>query len=385
MKHKPKKPYAPTSGSSRPTANVGKKYNRGAALAGTQKAKPRELTAPQGSSKLSALEVEFLPGLERFVQKELESFGCFNITQRNNETFRCEYSGDVTKLFTLRRAIAVYVVHTFAIPRPKALLGDEHLRRLLKAIEDVKALNQKVRFKSFRISAAGQDSSVFQKLIETLQQRLGLPFNEEGDLLLIIRPTAKGALTQGWEVAVRLTPRPLSARPWRVCNIAGGLNATLAAVMNALAAIGPTERYLNAMCGSGTLLIEAGKTARALGIDISPNALACASQNLAAANIQAELLEADITQLTQNLSFEVITADLPWGDAVGTHEGNATLYPAFLDQIAGVATPNARLVLLTHDIKLFESCVAASPWQVIEQYRVYHGGHYPRIYLLKRR
>jgi tRNA (guanine6-N2)-methyltransferase len=328
------------------------------------------------------LDVEFLPGLESFVEAELKNHGVQNIQQRNKEILRFVYKNDVTKLFSLRRAVALYEVLEFSIPRPKALLGDEHLRRLVQAIEAVRALHQNNTFASFRFSAAGRDSSVFQTLAETLSQRLQLPYDaKEGNLLLIVRPSEKG-----WDVAIRLTPRPLSARSWRTCNLEGGLNATLAVVMNDLAEVKPTDRYLNAMCGSGTLLIEMRKAARLVGVDISKKALACAEKNVTASGItKIELLEADATQLpfAEN-SFDVVTADVPWGDAVGSHEGNAKLYPAFLQEMARVTTPSARLVVLTHELKLFEKILAAF-WHIKAQHRVFHGGHYPNIYLLVKR
>jgi 16S rRNA G966 N2-methylase RsmD len=332
------------------------------------------------------LDVEFLPGLEPFVIKELQHIGCKKIQQVNAETLRCVYAGDLKRLKVLRRVVAVYVVHTFAIPRPKALMGDEHLRRLLKGIENILALHPKGVFKLFRISAAGQDSKVFQRLINILEKQLNMPHDDQGDLLLIVR-SGLGETSEGknWEVAIRLTPRPLSARVWRVCNMAGGLNATLATVMNDLAVMKSTDRYLNAMCGSGTLLIEKTLTAQAVGIDFSAKALECARHNLQSAHVQAELLQADARQLPfETSAFEVITADLPWGDAVGSHEKNATLYPAFLQEMARVATKNARLVILTQDIKLFEKIVKSSSWKILESHRVYHGGHYPRMYVLCR-
>jgi tRNA (guanine6-N2)-methyltransferase len=334
----------------------------------------------------STLELEFLPGLESFVQAELQNHGTYKTRQHNKETLRFNYAGDVKNLFSLRRAVALYQVLIFPIPRPKALLGDEHLRRLIQSVELTRALNQSNAFTSFRFSAAGSDSSVFQKLAETLSQRLQLPYDtNEGNLLLVVRPAE-----EGWEVAIRLTPRPLSARPWRTCNLEGGLNATLAVVMNDVAAVKPTDRYLNAMCGSGTLLIEqalAKATTRLVGCDISKRALECALQNIKAAKVAGiELLEADATRLPfAEDSFEIVTADVPWGDAVGTHEGNAKLYPAFLQEINRITTNHARFVVLTHEIKLFEKILAASQWRIKSQHRVFHGGHYPTIYLLVKR
>jgi tRNA (guanine6-N2)-methyltransferase len=342
-----------------------------------------QLTKKSVSTFLSTLEVEFLPGLESFVQEELKSYGIQNVQQRNQETLRFTYADNVKKLFSLYRAVALYGILFFPIPRPKALLGDEHLRRLIQGIETVLALHPNNTFMSFRFSAAGSDSSVFQKLAETLSRRLQLPYDaKEGNLLLTIRPSEKG-----WEVAIRLTPRPLSARSWRVCNLEGGLNATLAVVMNDLAEVKPSDRYLNAMCGSGTLLIEIGKAAKLVGVDINKKALACAKQNINASGVNGvELLGADATQLpVAENSFDAVTADVPWGDAVGTHEGNAKLYPAFLQEMARVTTPSARLVVLTHELKLFEKVLANSTWQIKSKHRVFHGGHYPNIYLLVKR
>jgi tRNA (guanine6-N2)-methyltransferase len=328
------------------------------------------------------IDSEFLPGLEPFVQSELKMLGIHKTQAHTKESLRFEYQGDVKKLFTLRRAVAVYQVLTFPIPRPKALLGDEHLRRLIQALEAVRALHANNTFDGFRFSAAGSESAVFQRLAETLVGHLKLPYDKDGNLLLIIRPSVNG-----WEVAIRLTARPLSARPWRLCNLEGGLNATLAVVMNDLAKVQTGERYLNAMCGSGTLVIEQGlsqfKAARLVGIDLSQQALECTKQNLGASGVKAEVQLADATQLpfVAN-SFDVVTADPPWGDAVGTHEGNAKLYPAFLQEVARVTSASARLVLLTHELKLFEKLVPSSAWKVVAQQRVFHGGHYPNVYLL---
>ncbi|MGL4610085.1 MAG: methyltransferase domain-containing protein [Trueperaceae bacterium] len=335
------------------------------------------------------LELEFLPGLEVFVRQELREQGIHDVQMHHGESVRFRYPGNLKKLFGLRRAVALYSVLEFAIPRPKALLGDEHLRRLLKSIDELRAFQP---FHSFRFSAAGSDSPVFQKLAETLVQGLRLPYDAEaGELLLVVRPSILKPSTKGWEVALRLTPRPLSARAWRVCNLEGGLNATLAVIMNDVAKVQPHERYLSAMCGSGTLLIEqalTGQPVRLLGCDLSPRALACARENIVAAGLETLLpllLEADVTRLplSEN-SFDVVTANLPWGDAVGSHRENDQLYPAFLDEMARVTTPQARLVLLTHDIKLFEKHLAVSAWQPQENYRVFHGGHYPRLYVLKK-
>src|SRR5680860_140502 len=143
----------------------------------------------------------------------------------------------------------------------------------------------------------------------------------------------------GWEVLVRLTDRPLSARSWRVCNRPGGVNATVAVAMNRLVRSEPGAAYLNLMCGSGTLLVEraiSGPARRIVGIDNEPDALDCARANLAAAGVEGcELVLADVASLVDTLPsgagqtatvgsgsgarglYDELTADPPWGDAVG--------------------------------------------------------------------
>lgn len=295
-------------------------------------------------------------------------------------------------LLNLRSAVAAYLVTQFDVPRPRALLGNEHFRRLLASFETVRALHPAGAFMSFRFGAAGSDSAVFERLAAQLGAATGLTYDpEEGDLLLRVRPGRPG-----WDVLTRLSPRPLSARAWRVCNLTGGLNATVAVAINdltmnelALKNRPSSRRYLNAMCGSGTLLIERaldGPGGQIIGCDIDPAALACAAQNVRAAGLEAniDLHRADATALPfADGTFDTLTADLPWGDAVGSHAANAALYPAFLKEMARVAAKGASLVVLTHEVKLFERVLAEQKeWRLEREQRVFHGGHHPRLYLL---
>lgn len=332
--------------------------------------------------KPQTLAVEYLPGLKSFVAQELSGISGLKVLELHADRGYIAFRGEVTQLFRLRRVTALYDRLVFAIPRPKALLGDAHFRQLVSRIQIIQRRRPN-EMTTFRLDAAGKGSSVFQRLSAALARATGLTPAADGALLMRVRPTQ-----EGWEVLLRLTPRPLSARSWRVCNMAGGLNATIATAMNDLSAPQPTDRYLNAMCGSGTLLIErAAQPVQLLsGIDIAPAALACAQQNLHAAGLtQAILRQADATALPfPAQSFDVITADLPWGDAIGTHDDNARLYPALLSEIARVAAPKARSVILTHDIRLFERCLKAQQrWQLLETVRFFHGGHYPRAYRMQ--
>ncbi len=317
-----------------------------------------------------------------FAEKELLKLDGLRVTGQSEDSLQFLFTGKLAALNKFKKATVVYLLSQFAVPRPKALLGNQQFAQL---VNDIAFVMETQIFKSFRFEAAGKDSSVFGRLAEVLAKALKLVFDpEEGELMLRVRPFA-----EGWEVLIRLTPRPLSARSWRICNMPGGLNASLAVIMNELARPKPNERYLNAMCGSGTLAIEQGlgSSCKALvALDIRKDALDCARENISAAKLShIELVQADATTYQSDEPFDVITADLPWGDVVGSHKGNAQLYPAFLENMARGSSDKARLVILTHEIKLFEKLLSQDKnWKLLQSLKVSHSGHYPRIYVLKK-
>jgi tRNA (guanine6-N2)-methyltransferase len=334
---------------------------------------------------------DVVEGLEEVARVELATIGA-RAVQAAEGGLRFSFRGNATRLSDLTTVQAVSSALRFDVPRPKALLGDAHFRRLLAG---VRAVARTGHFDGFRFAAAGAGSSVFQRLAVALADATGLPYRpEDGELLLRIRPDRE---RDGWEVLVRLTPRPSSTRAWRVCNRPGGLNASVAAAMNDLVGAGDTDRYLNLMCGGGTLLAEralAGGAARIVGVDNDREAIACARANLRAAGVldRVELAVADVTRMAlpgdetfAAGSFDVLVADAPWGDAVGHHRENATLYPALLEAAARLAAPGARFALLSHEVRLSRRLLAASgSWRVERSFQVGHGGHHPLLSVLTR-
>ena len=342
-----------------------------------------------------AYEVEILPGLEPFAEGELHRrFGGAVEIEPGQEpgerAFR--FHGDPYDLLSLRTVVAVYKRLRYDIPRPKALLGHQHLTRLLEEIAGIERLHPPRAFRTFRFSAAGSDSAVFTRLREEVERQTRLRYEpEEADLLLRVRPSP--GKDRGWDVLVRLSPRPLATRHWRVCDMPGALNATIAAAMVELTNPAEDDFFLNPMCGSGTLLIE--RLARlsadlAAGVDADAAALDCARQNIAEAGLghRIDLLEMDATDL-EPLPDGVCTAicaDLPWGQLVGDQAEMEWLYPAALGEWARVAQPGARLVVVTHMIELFEGLLdqIAPLWALVDVIRVFQGGLHPRIYVFDR-
>jgi ubiquinone/menaquinone biosynthesis C-methylase UbiE len=339
-------------------------------------------------------EAEVVTGLKAYATDEVRNhFGkrVEIIPKDKPEEFLFRYSGELTQLFDLAQAVTVYLVEHYPIPRPLALLGHQHFTTLMRQITEVRALHPAGTFRTFRISAAGSDSSVFTRIKNEIQAATGLiPHDEEADMVLRVRKS--DVEREGWDVLVRLTPRPLSARAWRSCDMLGALNATIASAMVEMTQPLPQDRVLNIMCGSGTLMIERlrrGKAEAVGGLDIDAVTLRCAQRNIESAGLdgQIDLFEMDAMHLQlPDASIDMICGDLPWGQLIGSHEANQALYPPALAEAARVAASGARAVFITHEIRLMEQCLAdlADKWVIKNQVRVFQGGLHPRIYLLGR-
>ena len=344
---------------------------------------------------------EVVEGLEDLASRELRSLGAKSLSPTRSG-LRLQHEAPLHLAAEVRSVSALYLELRFEVPRPKALLGDEAMRHLSGALAKVA---RQGGMRSFRFAAAGADSPVFQRLAQSLSAASGLVHDpQEGSVLIRVRlyGQSRGARpraarsgakepTDGWEVLLRLSERPLSTRPWRVCNRPGGVNATVAFAMNSLLDSAPGGTYLNLMCGSGTLLVERALTApskRLVGVDIDAAAVDCARSNLSAARLAGfELYTADLADLPQVLDggFDELTADPPWGDAVGSHATNEALHRTLLATAAALAAPAARFVILSHEVRLLERLLShASNWRVESSRRVAHGGHRPSMVLLRR-
>ena len=343
-------------------------------------------------------EVEVIPGLEEIAAAELHSRFRKRVTVLpaiKEGLLPILFDGDLRALLDLETVLAVYGQRWFPVPRPKALLGHAYFTTLLSMIDAVRELHRPDAFRSFRISAAGQDSSVLMRLRETLERETGLEdVSDEGDLLIRLRrPLDRD---DGWDVLLRLSPRPLSARSWRVCNLVGALNASVAQAMVRLCQPQPDDAVLNIACGSATLLIERllfGPTRAALGCDTDPEALACAHANVQASGFSTiSLADWDAGKLPMpDACIDTVLADLPFGQLVGSHDRNLALYPRLLREAARVTIRGGLFASLTQDMRLWEGIIAdaAADWTldaVLPIKMPSGGGHlHPRIYLLRRK
>jgi 23S rRNA G2445 N2-methylase RlmL len=344
------------------------------------------------SSDQYRCEAEVAAGLENIAAQELQQLYGQQIQlakrQPDQGAVRFQFNGDLRALSRLATVQSVYLVQYFAVPRPRALLGDQHFRLFCEQIATVRNLVPADTYQSFYINAAGSDSSIMRRIKTAIAQQTGLVHAEEGgDLLIRIRRAGSG-----WETLVRLTPRPLATRSWRVCNFEGALNATVGQAMIRLAQPKRNDVFVNLACGSGSLLIERaawGASQKLIGIDNSQFALDCAAANIQASGHQDQidlcLADARKVPLPDN-SADVLCADLPFGQLSGSHEDNLTLYPALFREATRIARPGARFVVITHAIQLMDKVLnRQSNWQAEQLIRVTLRGLHPGVYVLLNR
>lgn len=347
-----------------------------------------------GLAKGHVVELSFLPGLEDVVVAEVGPLSArgWRLVAGRDDAVVGELRGSLGRLRTLRTVVSAFVVLSFPVPRPKSLLSGEFFPAIVEAAREVVRLNRSDPPRAVRLEAAGRDSAVMRTLARQVAQACGLREDEDdGDLVIRVRPTPGRA---GWDVLVRLGTRPLSARAWRVQGYPAAVNASVAAAMVDLSEPRPGERVANLMCGSGTILIErllAAPASAAMGIDLELAAVEAARVNLAASGQagNARLLVGDVRDddWLAGGPYDVLFADPPWGDKSGDHGHSEDVHAELLDRAYAGAADQARLVVLTHEIKIMERCLRRSEhkWRLRSQTRVFHKGHHPRIYVLDRR
>jgi tRNA (guanine6-N2)-methyltransferase len=202
----------------------------------------------------------------------------------------------------------------------------------------------------------------------------------------------------GWDVNVEyrhdapraeIGPLYLTRRFGELARLPASTTPVVAALLCRLAKIGPDDAVLDPVCGAGTLLVTAAETAgtgRLLGADLDLRAVRAARDNLAGRDLPATVVRADATRLPlADGSVDRVVANLPFGKRVGSHRGNATLYPGLLRELTRVLTRQGRAALLTEDKALLRQSVQRTPHlHVVRELVLETGGAHPSAFVLSR-
>ncbi len=336
--------------------------------------------------------VALLDGTQDIVRGELIrrcGRDCRLLSHARADEIHFTYTGSPTKLLSLATAQTLLLRTDFAVSRPRTLLSPEHTAALVELIRKAQEIGGDGPARSFRFDAAGAGSPTMRRIAERIEEGLQMTFDpENGECVIVFRPGGAG-----WEVLCRVGNRPLAARPWRTVNYRGSLNAAIAACMVELSRPQRGDKYLNIMCGSGTLLIERLlrlPACLAVGLDRSARAVAAGRENAVAAGLAGRLqfIVGDARAVDfPEASFNVVTADLPWGQLLGSKEANRPLYRAALAEAARLCRRGGTMVLLTQDTPALKAALPQleQSWQIIDERRIMQRGYRPLCLSLERR
>jgi len=296
------------------------------------------------------IRLNYIKGLEEFVQAELLEL---NISHSMNTSGIIEYIGNFQLLHSAKTINEVYLEYHSKYLNPKYL--SNHKSIIGELIEKVFDNSNRYNFTNFSVSAAGSNSIEIQKVISYISNEFNLEQEEIADLKIEI-----GYRNNEWVIACRTTPRPQSLRPWRTCNIEGGMNPTIAYCMNKLVLPKRSQRILNVFSGSGTLLIERAnieKSEELIGFDYNGKTNACAIRNIKQAGLIKNIVikTLDIFDTPNLGKFDLILTDLPFGIKIGKNENLKDLYMTTVKYILESLTPNGITVIYTNKYEILEN------------------------------
>jgi predicted RNA methylase len=333
--------------------------------------------------------LEVLEGCAPAAEREAAARGTARLVSPTELVLETEDLGAVR---SLRCVVAAYRRLRFPARRPRELLETSVQQRIAETVAELRRQRPRERFTGVRLRAAGADSTDMQRLEAEIAEHAGLPVDPEGDLVVRVR-RATGEGPAAWEVLIRLTARPLATRPWRTGRYPGAVNATIAASVLEALDVRAEDSLLDMTFGTGTFLIEQLHRVapqRAVGVDLDADALAIAELHQRQARCKGRIkwLQGDVRDEPLAGRFTRFVTNPPWGTLLGEHEENEDLLTDLLARARELATPDARLAVLTHEIARMERVLEkrAAGWTPDgPPTRYFQKGHHPRLWILERR
>jgi len=313
-------------------------------------------------SKLE-IKLAFINGLRDIVLDEVKQYSNLHLHREDTDSFYIDFVQDFRIIKCLRSVARAYVVvqnstyNPLYISNRKSVLGD-----LLKIVinEDKKS------FKTFKITSAGSDSSEVRSMAEYIKKTYKLIEKEEADVKIHIIKS-----DEIWELGIQITPRPLSFRNYKIKNMSGAMDPTIAYAINSLCELDNANSYLNVFSGSATLLIEAGQCYpnlnQLIGFDNDKTHLSLAIQNIKKAGLieKIQLKEKDIYDMPNLGKFDVITSDLPFGMTISKDEDLDKLYKCFVEYCQETLNHEGKLAVYTSEYEILEKIISESQFEIL--------------------
>jgi len=310
------------------------------------------------------IKLSFITGLREVVLDEINQRQDLKIIEEGQDSFYLDFMQNLAVIKHLRSVARAYVVvqdskyNPLYISNHKSILGN-----LIKIV-----LNSNGgKFKSFKITCAGSDSSEVRSIANYIQKTYGLTEKAEADMKIHIIK-----LDEIWEIGIQITPRPLSFRDYKIKNMSGAMDPTIAYAVNSLCGLKNINSYLNIFSGSATLLIEAAQCypnlERLVGFDNNKKHISLAIQNIKKAGLikKIQLKEKDIFDKPDLGKFDAITSDLPFGMSISKNENLEKLYQSFIEYCQETLNNKGKLVIYTSEHKTLKKIISESKLEIIK-------------------
>ena len=315
-------------------------------------------------SKLE-IKLDFIPGLREIVLNEISQYANLRvIKEKEEDSLYLDFVQDFTEIKHLRSVSRAYIIVQNSKYNPpyisnhKSILGDP-----IEIIID----ENKDKFKTFEIICAGSNSPKIRNIAEYIQRTYKLTEKEDGDIKIHIVKS-----DEIWEVGIQITPKPLSFRDYKIKNMSGAMNPTIAYAMNSLCELENANSYLNIFSGSATLLIEAGQCypnlKQLIGFDNDKKHISLAIQNIKKAGLikKIQLKERNIFDKPGLDKFDVITSDLPFGMCISKNEDLENLYRCFVEYCQETLNRGGKLVIYTSEHEILKKIILESKFKIVK-------------------
>jgi 23S rRNA G2445 N2-methylase RlmL len=310
------------------------------------------------------IKLSFITGLEEIVLKEIKQYPNLHVIRKDADSFYLDSVDNLTEVKHLRSISRAYVVvenskyNPLYISNHKSIIGN---------LIDVVLGRDGDIFQTFKITCAGSDSTEVRSIAKYIQETYNLVKKEEADLKIHIIK-----LGEGRETGIQITPRPLSFRIYKVKNMSGAMDPTIAFAVNSLCELKKVKSYLNIFSGSATLLTEAGQCypnlEKLIGFDNDKKRISLAMQNVRKASLikRVQLKEYDIFDKPNLGKFDVITSDLPFGMSISKNENLEKLYQCFISYSEETLNVGGKLVVYTSEHELLRNIILKSKFKIIK-------------------
>ena len=309
------------------------------------------------------IKLAFITGLREIVLHEIEHYEDLHIKREKDDSLYLDFV-NLDEIRRLRSVARAYVVVQDPAYNPPYI--SKH-KSIIGTLMEIAMGEHAAAFKTFKITCAGSDSREVRAIAHYIQQTYGLIEKEDADMKVHIVK-----IDEIWEVGAQITPRPLSFRDYKVKNMSGAMDPTIAHAMNSLCNLENANSYLNIFSGSATLLIEASRSYpnihRLVGFDNNKKNISLAIQNIKKAGLitKIQLKEKDICDKPDLGTFDVITSDLPFGMSIAKDEDLESLYRCFVEYSEKALHRDGTLAVYTSAHEVLKKILSRSQFTIVK-------------------